>query len=137
MKHDQPSESDWKKFRMIVPELRERYLRKRNSEIIVILRDESSTPTNIFWTASERIEEIGRILRSCLDGHTRSTMMNYLMIMCRHQMLTEEDLGGFSEEVRGRCTEIQKEIAQQDGGGNAPEPPSHHSTARPKARATP
>ena len=121
MKHDQPGESDWKKFRMIVPELRERYLRKRNSEIIVILRDESSTPTNIFWTASERIEEIGRILRSCLDGHTRSTMMNYLMIMCRHQMLTEEDLGGFSEEVRGRCTEIQKEIAQQDADGKPPE----------------
>ena len=106
MKHDQPSESDWKKFRMIVPELRERYLRERNSEIIAILRDESSTPTNKFWTASERIEEIGRILRSCLDGHSRSTMMNYLMIMYRHQMLTEEDLGGFSEEVRGRCAEI-------------------------------
>ena len=98
---------------MIVPELRERYLRERNSEISAILRDESSTPTNKFWTASERIEEIGKILRSCLDGHSRSTMMNYLMIMCRHHMLTEEDLDDFSVEVRGRFTEIQKELAQQ------------------------
>ena len=120
MKQDQPSEPDWKKFRMIVPELRERYLRERNSEIIAILRDESSTPTNKFWTASERIEEIGKILRSCLDGHSRSTMMNYLMIMCRHKLLTEEDLGGFSEEVRDRCTAIQNEIAQQGADGKPP-----------------
>ena len=32
MKHDRPSESDWKKFRTIVPELWERYLCERNSE---------------------------------------------------------------------------------------------------------
>ena len=137
MKHNQPSESDWKKFRMIVPELRERYLRERNSEIDAILRDESSTPTNKFWTASKRIEEIEKILRSCLDDHSRSTMMNYLMIMCRHQMLMEEDLDDFSEDVRGRLIEFKKENAQQDGGGNAHELHSDSSTAPSKSRATP
>jgi hypothetical protein len=126
MKHDLPSETDWKKFRMIVPELRERYLRQRNSELSAILRDESSSPTNQFWTASGRIEEIGKILRSCLDGHSRSTMMNFLMIMYRHQMLTEEDLDGFSEEFRrrlGRHTEIQNELAQQAGVSDGDKPP--------------
>ena len=33
--------------------------------------------------------------------------------------------------------QIEQNQAEQDGGGNAPEPPSHPSTARPKARATP
>ena len=126
MKHDRPSESDWKKFRAIVPELRERYLRERNSELSAILRDESSTPTNQFWTASERIEEIGKILRSCLDGHSRSTMMNYLMIMYRHQMLTKIDLDGFSEEVRERLerlTESQIKPAQQVAASDGDKPP--------------
>ena len=31
----------------------------------------------------------------------------------------------------------QKPDTEQDGGGNAPEPPSHPTSARPKARATP
>jgi hypothetical protein len=127
MKHDRPSESDWKKFRTIVPELRERYLRERNSELGAILRDESSTPTNQFWAASERIEEIGKILRMCLDGHSRSKMVYYLMAMYRHQMLTEEDLDGFSEEVLerlGRLVEFQEGPAQQAAPSDSEKPPN-------------
>ena len=118
MKHDGPIESDWKKFRAIVPELRERYLRERNAELSAILRDESSTPTHRFWTASERIEEIEKILKSCLDGHSRSTMMVYLMMMYRHQMLTEADLNGFSEEVRGRLAGFPKGLDPSAGGSS-------------------
>ncbi len=124
---DRPSESDWKRFRRIVPELRERYLRRRNSELSAILGDESSTATDQFWAASERIEETGKILRACFDGHTRSTMMSFLMMMYRHQMLTEDDLDGFSEGVRGRfwcLAEFQNEADQQAGstdGGMSPD----------------
>lgn len=38
---DKPKESDWKTFRKLVPELRERYLRQRNAELNAILHDES------------------------------------------------------------------------------------------------
>ena len=44
---------------------------------------------------------------------------------------------GQSEAERLRAIFTERNNAQQDGGGNAPEPPSHPSTARPKARATP
>ena len=37
----------------------------------------------------------------------------------------------------GGSKEHKNTKGEQDGGGNAPEPPSHPSTARPKARATP
>ena len=113
MKHNQPCESDWKKFRTIVPNLRERYLRERNSELCAILRDESLTPTNQFWTASERIDEIGKILKSSLDGHSRSTMIHYMIVMYGHQILREEDLADFSEEVRGRIAGIRELHVQQ------------------------
>ena len=102
MTNNQPAESDWKKFRSIVPELRERYLRARNTELIAIFQSESLTPTEKFWTASERMEEIGGILRTCLDDHRRSNMMHSLRLMYHHQMITDEDLNGFSEEVRDR-----------------------------------
>ena len=99
-----PKETDWKKFRTIVPELRERYLLARNLELIAILQDESKTPTEQFWSVSERVEKIGDILRSCLDGHTRSKMVYYLLLMYRHHLLTNEDLKGFSEELVDRIT---------------------------------
>lgn len=102
MTNNQPAESDWKNFRSIVPELRERYLRARNTELISILQGESLTPTEKFWTASERIDEIGDILRACLDDHRRSRMMHALRLMYHHKMITDEDLDGFSEEVRRR-----------------------------------
>lgn len=102
MTTNQPAESDWKKFRAIVPELRERYLRDRNTELAFILKGETLTPTEKFWAASERIEEIGGILRACLDDLRRSNMVHSLKLMYRHQMISDEDLSGFSEELRER-----------------------------------
>jgi hypothetical protein len=49
-----PKESDWKTFRKIVPELRERYLTEKNKEIVAIFMDEGRTPTERFWDARER-----------------------------------------------------------------------------------
>ncbi len=49
-------ESDWKTFRSIVPELRERYLTEKNKEIVAIFMDEGRTPTERFWDAKKRIE---------------------------------------------------------------------------------
>ena len=105
-------------FRRIVPDLRERYLNKRNAELREILLDESATPTDQFWSVGERVDEIVKILRSCFDGHSRSRMMHYLMIMYRHGILTEGDMEGFSEEARGRLERyigFLKEDARQDG----------------------
>ena len=65
-----------------------------------MLQSESLTPTETFWAVSERMDEIGDILRSCLDDHRRSRMMSSLMLMYLHQMIADEDLNGFSEEVR-------------------------------------
>jgi len=104
----QPEEADWKRFRAIVPELRERYLRERNIELISILQGESGTPTEKFWTASERMEEIGGILRTCLDDHRRSNMVHTLARMYRHQMISEGDLNGFSEDVCERIAALRK-----------------------------
>ncbi len=102
MMRDQPAESDWKRFKAMVPEWRERYLSDRNIELISIFQGEASTPTGRFWSASERMEKIGGVLRVCLDDHKRSNMMSALRLMYHHQLISAEDLKGFSEEVRER-----------------------------------
>lgn len=65
-------ESDWRKFRDMVPRLRERYLADRNTRIATLLTDPEKTETERFWDAAEEIEREARVLRECLDGHSRS-----------------------------------------------------------------
>jgi hypothetical protein len=97
--NEQPIESDWKKFRGMVIELRERYLTRRNLEIVSIFGDESLTPTERFWEASERLKEVGYIFRTCLHGHSRSKMISFMMLMYGYEMFSNEDMEGFSDEV--------------------------------------
>ena len=95
-----PKESDWKAFRKIVPELRERYLVKKNEAIIEIFTDQNRTPTEQFWDARELIEKVRKALQDCLDGHSRSQMEWYMFLMYGHGMLTDSDLGVFSAELQ-------------------------------------
>ncbi len=107
--NDAFQESDWKRFRALVPELRERYLVERNSELLEILNNGKLTPTECFWEAKDRMDETARVLESCLNGHTRSKMVFFMQVMFRNGILLEGDLSGFSEEVRNRVL-VMKEI---------------------------
>ena len=83
-------ESDWKRFRKIVPELREAYLKEKNRELARILTDSKKTPTEQFWDAFEKMKKERKILVDCLDGHSRSNMFMSMALMCRYGMLKEE-----------------------------------------------
>jgi hypothetical protein len=98
--YDKPLESDWKTFRRLVPEWRERYLTKRNEEIIGILSDANRSPTEQFWDAKEKMEKEARTLTDCLDGHSRSDMSFYLLVMRRRALIGDSDLDQFSGELR-------------------------------------
>jgi hypothetical protein len=108
-----PLESDWKTFRKRVPEWRERYLLRKNEEIISILTDESKTPTERFWDAKERIKEEAKILVDCLDVHSRSKMPWYLLLMHRHGLIQDSDLGEFSEALREQILASSRGLAKK------------------------
>ncbi len=93
-------ESDWKKFRSMVADWRERYLKEQNARIAGILTNPETTPTQRFWDALDAMEKTSKILRDCLDGHSRSSMRFYMQIMLGVGMLTREDLEDFSPELR-------------------------------------
>jgi hypothetical protein len=93
-------ESDWKKFRAIVPMLRERFIAERNTLIAAMLADPKKTETERFWDALEKMEKEAKTLRRCLDGHTRSNMWLHMMSMRAAGMLKKADLADFSEELQ-------------------------------------
>ena len=97
-------ESDWRKFRDMVPKVRERYLLERNVRIARMLTNPEKSETERFWDAMEEMEREATVLQQCLDGHSRSKMWLYILTMIRAGMLRKEDIEVFSEE-------LQKEIA--------------------------
>ncbi|HDP67112.1 MAG TPA: hypothetical protein ENN20_01275 [Candidatus Marinimicrobia bacterium] len=98
-------ERDWKAYSRMVPELRERYLKEKNAEIVQILEVEDKSQTERFWDAQDKIEQERKILEACLDPHSRSMMHTHLFLMYRSGMLKDADLENFSEELR---EQIQK-----------------------------
>jgi hypothetical protein len=107
-----PLESDWKTFRRCVPDWRERYLRNKNEEIIGIFRDESKTPTERFWDAKNRMKEEAKVLVDCLDGHSRSKMQWYLLLMHRRGLIQDSDLNEFSEALREQILTSSRGLAE-------------------------
>lgn len=103
-----PKESDWKTFSGLIPQLRERYLAARNLRITQVLSDSGKTETKRFWEAMEAMEKEAKILRSCLDGHSRSRMWMYLISMIQCGMLTREDFAKFSPELQSEFDYVFK-----------------------------
>ena len=65
-----------------------------------MLADGTKTETERFWKAMELMERESRVLRECLDGHSRSKMWLYMLTMIRAGMLTREDISVFSEDLQ-------------------------------------
>lgn len=99
------TESDWRIFRDMVPALRERYLASRNVRISALLADPKKNETERFWAAMDVMEREARILRECLDGHSRSSMWLFMHLMIQYGMFTREDLSGFSEGLQQQLAE--------------------------------
>lgn len=106
--YKKPLESDWKTFRKRVPEWRERYLRRKNRDIVNRLTAPAKTATEQFWDAKQTLDEEARTLRECLDGHSRSKMQWYLILMYRHGLIHDSDLNELSEEVRDHVLKASK-----------------------------
>jgi hypothetical protein len=102
-------ESDWKKFRAMIPMLRERYLAERNARIVRLLTDPAKNETERFWDAQATVEKEAKTLRMCLDDHSRSKMWLALITMRSAGMLKPEDLAGFSEKLQKEVFEYPVE----------------------------
>jgi len=101
-----PKESDWKKFRNSLDKWRERYLKRKNEEIGAILQDSNLSETERFWNIVEFQKMESKILRNCLDNISKSDISLNLALMKNHQMISQEDIEEFSEELQALLKNI-------------------------------
>jgi hypothetical protein len=97
---NEPLESDWKKFRAMLPVWRERYLAQKNLRISAVLADAVKTETERFWDVEKLIGKEARTLQRCFDDIRRSRMWERLAEMRGAGVIRREDLTEFSQKLQ-------------------------------------
>ena len=103
----QVKEQDWKLFRKKLPLWQEAYMDKLNQEYIRLLSGEGLA-SDKFWELEKRIREDKRSIGVVADMR-RSQMYSNLLSLLVNEIIREDDLDGFSEEL----SETVKYVAWQ------------------------
>ena len=103
-----PKESDWKKFKNSLDKWRERYLKRKNDEIRAMLKDSALNETEKFWNIVDFQKNESKILRNCFDGYSRSRMSLHMALMKKFEMITQEDIEEFSEELQKHLKNVER-----------------------------
>ena len=93
----QGKERDWKLFRKKLPLWQEAYMDKLNQEYIRILSGESLASEK-FWELEKRIR-IDKKSVGVVADMRRSQMYSILVSLLVNEIIREDDLDGFSEEL--------------------------------------
>ena len=91
-------ESDWKLFRKLIPVWQERYIKKLNKEYIGILIQDKNAST-IFWELNDRIKK-DRNSPGVIIEMSRSLLVENLISLIKHNVITLDELNDFSEETK-------------------------------------
>ena len=98
--NDSPKESDWKAYKKLIDPAYERFLQKKNQEMVHILSDPGRTSADRFEDVQKEIKATNLILRDCFGRFSRSSMQTSLVLMCRYGLLDRDDLTPFSPELQ-------------------------------------
>jgi len=93
----QIKEQDWKLFRKRLPIWQEAYMDKLNQEYIRLLSEERLS-SDKFWELEKRIREDKRSIGVVADMR-RSQLYYNLLSLLANEIIQEDDLDGFSEEL--------------------------------------
>lgn len=103
----QVNEQDWKLFRKKLPLWQEVYLDRLNQEYIQLLSGAGSASEK-FWELEKRIRRDQNSVGVVADMR-RSQMYSNLLSLLFNEIIREDDLDGFSEEL----SETLKDVLQQ------------------------
>ena len=106
----QVKEQDWKLFRKKLPFWQEAYMDKLNQEYIRLLSGERDA-SDKFWELEKRIRMDKKSIGVVADMR-RSQMYSNLISLIVNDIIREEDLDGFSEEL----SETVKLVAERNKG---------------------
>ena len=104
----QVNEQDWKLFRKKLPLWQEAYLDRLNQEYIQLLSGAGSASEK-FWELEKRIRRDQNSVGVVADMR-RSRMYSNLLSLLGNEIIREDDLDGFSEEL----SETLKDVVRQE-----------------------
>lgn len=104
----EPKKPDWKRFRNSLEKWRESYIKRKNTEIRAILEKNNISETEKFWNIVEFQKKESKKLRDCLDGCSRSNMSLRMALMQKYEMIYDEDIEEFSDEIKELMKEYKR-----------------------------
>ena len=92
------SKKDWKLFRERLSDWQENYMKGLVKEYVDFLNDDTKHASEKFWELEKRIREDKRSIGAVVDMR-RSQMYSNLLSLLANEIIQEDDLDGFSEEL--------------------------------------
>lgn len=96
------SKSDWKLFRNRIAEWQENYMDRLTKEYIKLLSS-SENASDKFWKLEERIKK-DRKHPGVVIEMSKGNMLYDIVALINHGVITEEDLGGFSDDLKEKVS---------------------------------
>ena len=95
----QVKEKDWKLFREKLPEWQEAYMERLIKDYAELL-DGDEAASEKFWTLDKRVRTDRQSLGVRVSEESRSNLQNILTGLILENVISEDDLQEFSEELR-------------------------------------
>jgi hypothetical protein len=99
-------ESDWRLFTKIHNKLLEQYCEQILEDVRTASRSAASSSHDRYRKVYDLIHQRDKQMANAFDDFRRSTAVMQLAVMRRMKLLTDEDLGKFSEQTRIRIEQI-------------------------------
>ena len=93
------AESDWKLFKKLLPEWQERHMEELIDQYVEILNG-SGEASSRFWALEERINRAQLSSGVIATDIRRSTMHREIANLLIDNVITLDDLDGFTEEIK-------------------------------------
>jgi hypothetical protein len=107
-------ESDWKKIRDLKPVILDRLCQRILHEVACQATEPSQTPHERYLAIYKLIQNRGRDIAEIFNGLSRSNAMMCILNAHRHGLLTEDELGRFSEDTRTEAHRFLERINRED-----------------------
>src|ERR1700689_2338438 len=93
-------EADWRVFRSLHPIWLDRFCQRINGELILALSDDSRDAHEQYLAAYKLIHKRDKELGNAFNDFRRSTAVFQIAIIRKLGVITDEELGRFSESTR-------------------------------------
>lgn len=93
------AESDWKLFKKLLPKWQERHMEKLINQYIKILNGDSEASSR-FWALEERINRDKLSSGVIANDIRRSTVHREIANLLTDNVITLDDLDGFTEDIK-------------------------------------